>query len=219
MIFKIHLGANEAGKWLRVRLPRRALGRGAGGEGGLAGAEAHRGGCAGGSGRGACPDASSKLIIRVIYTEEFQHQTISPDAGMPDVPCGCAWEARAGNAWGQVCEPKAGSSPLPLLSPLAPSSCPQIPLPDTVEHVSVANLRNDVRRSRQIEKEEEFQMAISKTHDALRETEGPDIKEKMKEQIRQWFIECQSVSPASADSTLNPFPASPRSPHLPCPLV
>ncbi|ELK27537.1 Putative IQ and AAA domain-containing protein 1-like protein [Myotis davidii] len=69
-----------------------------------------------------------------------------------------------------------------------------IPLPDTVEHVSVANLRNDVRRSRQTEKEEEFQMAIAKTHDALRETEGPDIKEKMKEQIRQWFIECHALT-------------------------
>lgn len=88
MIFKIHLGANEAGKWLRVRLPRRAPGGVQVG----AGAEAHRGGCAGGSDRGAYPDASSKLIITVIYTEESRHQTISPDAGMPGVPCG--WHAR-----------------------------------------------------------------------------------------------------------------------------
>ncbi|XP_070281037.1 IQ and AAA domain-containing protein 1-like [Myotis yumanensis] len=69
-----------------------------------------------------------------------------------------------------------------------------IPLPGPVEHESVANLRQDVRRFRQIEKEEEFQLAISKTHDALRETEGPDIKEKMKEQIRQWFIECHALT-------------------------
>ncbi|XP_014321857.1 IQ and AAA domain-containing protein 1-like [Myotis lucifugus] len=69
-----------------------------------------------------------------------------------------------------------------------------IPLPGLVEHASVANLRQDVRRFRQIEKEEEFQLAISKTHDALRETEGPDIKEKMKEQIRQWFIECHALT-------------------------
>lgn len=122
-----------------------------------------------------------------------------------------ACEACVEDAWGQVCEPKAGSSPLLLLSPVASSSCPQIPLPDPVEHLSVANLRKDVRRFRQIEKEEEFQMANLKTHDALRETEGPNMREKMKEQIRQWFIECQSVSPASADSILNPFP-----PHL-CP--
>ncbi|EPQ16321.1 Putative IQ and AAA domain-containing protein 1 [Myotis brandtii] len=69
-----------------------------------------------------------------------------------------------------------------------------IPLPGPVEHESVANLRKDVRRFRQIEKEEEFQLAISKTQDALRETEGPDIKEKMKEQIRQWFIECHALT-------------------------
>ena len=49
-----------------------------------------------------------------------------------------------------------------------------------------------------------------KTHDALREMEVPDMREKMKEQIRQWFIECQSVSPASADPALNPsFPPHP----------
>lgn len=39
------------------------------------GPEAHRGGCAGRAGRGARPDASSKLIIRVIYTDELRLQT------------------------------------------------------------------------------------------------------------------------------------------------
>lgn len=59
-----------------------------------------------------------------------------------------------------------------------------------------AGLREDIRRVRQTEKEEEFQLAIEKTRDSIKETEGPDMKEKLKEQIRQWFIECQSVSPA-----------------------
>lgn len=59
-----------------------------------------------------------------------------------------------------------------------------------------ASLREDIRRVRQTEKEEEFQLEIEKTHDSIKETEGPDMKEKLKEQIRQWFIECQSVSPA-----------------------
>ncbi|CAK6434212.1 unnamed protein product [Pipistrellus nathusii] len=68
------------------------------------------------------------------------------------------------------------------------------PLPDPVEHMSVANLRKDVKRFRQTEKEEEFQMATVKTHDALRETEGPDMREKMKDQIRQWFIECHALT-------------------------
>jgi hypothetical protein len=52
---------------------------------------------------------------------------------------------------------------------------------------------------RQVEKEEEFQEAIGKTYESLTETEGPDMKERMKDQIRQWFIECQSVSTATAD--------------------
>lgn len=54
--------------------------------------------------------------------------------------------------------------------------------------MSQASLGGDVRRLLQTEKE--FQSAVVKTHDALRETEGPDMKEKMKVQIRQWFIEC-----------------------------
>ncbi|CAO2603641.1 IQ and AAA domain-containing protein 1-like, partial [Lemmus lemmus] len=50
------------------------------------------------------------------------------------------------------------------------------------------------RRARQVEKEEEFQDAIGKTHSSLTEIEGPDIKEKMKDQIRQWFIECHALT-------------------------
>lgn len=115
-----------------------------------------------------------------------------------------------GNAWGQVCEPEAGSSPLPLLSPSVPSPCPQLPLPNQVECLgmrSLTSLREDARRLRQIEKEEEFQLASVKTQDALKETEGPDMKEKIKAQIRQWFIECQSVSP--------PQLTQPSTPSLP----
>lgn len=61
-----------------------------------------------------------------------------------------------------------------------------------------------------MEKEEEFQDAIGKTHDSLTETEGPDMKEKMKDQIRQWFIECQSVSTVAAVLTFSPSPIVPR---------
>ncbi|EHH17871.1 hypothetical protein EGK_14352, partial [Macaca mulatta] len=71
-----------------------------------------------------------------------------------------------------------------------------LPSPNQVEHLSIisqACLWEDVRRLRQVEKEEEFRAAMVKAHDSLAETEGPDMKEKMKEQIRQWFIECQSV--------------------------
>nr|XP_012420844.1 PREDICTED: IQ and AAA domain-containing protein 1-like [Odobenus rosmarus divergens] len=57
-----------------------------------------------------------------------------------------------------------------------------------------AGFGEDVRRIRQTEKEEEFQLAMVKTHNSLRETEGPDMKEKLKEQIRQWFIECHALT-------------------------
>ncbi|XP_030789142.1 IQ and AAA domain-containing protein 1-like [Rhinopithecus roxellana] len=72
-----------------------------------------------------------------------------------------------------------------------------LPSPNQVEHLSIisqACLWEDVRRLRQVEKEEEFQAAMVKAHDSLAETEGPDMKEKMKEQIRQWFIECHDLT-------------------------
>ncbi|XP_011278936.2 IQ and AAA domain-containing protein 1-like isoform X1 [Felis catus] len=72
-----------------------------------------------------------------------------------------------------------------------------LPSPNKVESLGImfqAGLRDDVRRLCQIEKEEELQLAMVKTHDSLRETEGPDIKEKLKEQIRQWFIECRALT-------------------------
>lgn len=201
MIFKIHLGANEAGKWLRsgCQHGRWAWGWGWGRR--LTGGGAGAGGA--GGVEGASPDASSKLIIRVIYTDEFQApNTISPDAGKP---CCSAWVCvRAG-----LCAGMRGcwGAPLPPLSPLPPRPRPQLPSASPVEPMgarSQASLGADVRRLRQTEKEEEFQLAVVKAHDHLREVEGPDMKEKMKEQIRQWFIECQSVSPASADPPLSP---------------
>lgn len=73
--------------------------------------------------------------------------------------------------------------------------------------------REDVRRLHQLEEEEESQVAIVKTHNSLKETEGPDTKEKMKEQIRQWFMECQSVSAASADPALRLLLSCPQCPH------
>ncbi|KAK2096902.1 IQ and AAA domain-containing protein 1-like [Saguinus oedipus] len=87
--------------------------------------------------------------------------------------------------------------PLPLLSPSVSLPLPQLPSPNHVEHLSIISQAcqgEDGRRLRQMEKEEEFQAAMVKTHDSLAETEGPDMKEKMKEQIRQWFIECHDLT-------------------------
>lgn len=47
------------------------------------------------------------------------------------------------------------------------------------------------RRQKQREHEEDYQKAITSVTDKIRDLEGPDIKETMKDQIRQWFIECQ----------------------------
>ncbi|XP_053464724.1 IQ and AAA domain-containing protein 1-like [Nycticebus coucang] len=72
-----------------------------------------------------------------------------------------------------------------------------LPPPNQGEHlgiISQACLGDEVRRLRQVEKEEEFQVAMEKAHSSLTETEGPDMKEHMKEQIRQWFIECHALT-------------------------
>uniref|UniRef100_A0A8C3YP81 IQ motif containing with AAA domain 1 like n=1 Tax=Catagonus wagneri TaxID=51154 RepID=A0A8C3YP81_9CETA len=72
-----------------------------------------------------------------------------------------------------------------------------LPSPSQADPLGImaqASLGEEVRRLRQVEKEEEFQVAVMKTHDALKELEGPDMKEKMKEQIRQWFIECHALT-------------------------
>ncbi|XP_056655894.1 IQ and AAA domain-containing protein 1-like [Monodelphis domestica] len=52
----------------------------------------------------------------------------------------------------------------------------------------------EVRRQRQSEKEAEYQEAIVELHRHLRDKEGPNLQEKMKSQIRQWFIECHDVT-------------------------
>ncbi|XP_031236038.1 IQ and AAA domain-containing protein 1-like isoform X2 [Mastomys coucha] len=72
-----------------------------------------------------------------------------------------------------------------------------LPSPSQTARMNVlaqAFIGEETRRTRQVEKEEEFQEAIGKTHESLTETEGPDMKERMKDQIRQWFIECHALT-------------------------
>ncbi|XP_013360027.1 PREDICTED: IQ and AAA domain-containing protein 1-like [Chinchilla lanigera] len=57
-----------------------------------------------------------------------------------------------------------------------------------------ATLGEESRRQRQREMEEEFHVARGKVLESVAETEGPHMKEKMREQIRQWFIECRAVT-------------------------
>ncbi|KAL0186136.1 hypothetical protein M9458_017806, partial [Cirrhinus mrigala] len=44
------------------------------------------------------------------------------------------------------------------------------------------------RRIRQEEHEDDYQKSIGSVIHQLREVEGPEMKETMKDQIRQWFI-------------------------------
>uniref|UniRef100_A0A671FY86 IQ motif containing with AAA domain 1 like n=1 Tax=Rhinolophus ferrumequinum TaxID=59479 RepID=A0A671FY86_RHIFE len=65
---------------------------------------------------------------------------------------------------------------------------------ESLGNMSQASPRGNAGRLRQMEKEEEFQVALGKTQDSLRDLEGPFLKEQMKEQIRQWFIECHALT-------------------------
>ncbi|GAB1289471.1 IQ and AAA domain-containing protein 1-like [Apodemus speciosus] len=72
-----------------------------------------------------------------------------------------------------------------------------LPSPNQIARLNIlaqAFMGEESRRNRQVEKEEEFQEAMGKTHESLTETEGPDMKERMKDQIRQWFIECHALT-------------------------
>ncbi|XP_078509025.1 dynein regulatory complex protein 11-like isoform X2 [Lissotriton helveticus] len=53
-----------------------------------------------------------------------------------------------------------------------------------------SELIEDLRRAKRDAYEEEYQEALVTVKDRLMEVEGPDMKEQMKDQIRQWFIEC-----------------------------
>ncbi|XP_054449406.1 IQ and AAA domain-containing protein 1-like [Pteronotus mesoamericanus] len=73
---------------------------------------------------------------------------------------------------------------------MLPSPSPEEPL----GVLSQAGRGEDARRLLQLEKEEELQSAMVKVQSYLRETEGPAMKERIQEQIRQWFIECHALT-------------------------
>ncbi|XP_074841508.1 IQ and AAA domain-containing protein 1-like isoform X2 [Carettochelys insculpta] len=57
-----------------------------------------------------------------------------------------------------------------------------------------AQLGEEFRRLRQADYEAEYQQALVSIREGLYEVEGPDMKEEMKEQLRQWFIECHDLT-------------------------
>ena len=67
------------------------------------------------------------------------------------------------------------------------------PLPSNLKNTPQAlSLKTEGdRRLTQERHEEEFQQALITVKDKIRDGEGPDMKETMQDQIRQWFIECR----------------------------
>ncbi|XP_051525637.1 dynein regulatory complex protein 11-like isoform X3 [Myxocyprinus asiaticus] len=55
------------------------------------------------------------------------------------------------------------------------------------------------KRTRQGEHEDDYLKSISSVVFQLREVEGPEMKEAMKDQIRQWFIECRDATGSFPD--------------------
>ncbi|KAI7797549.1 hypothetical protein IRJ41_016743, partial [Triplophysa rosa] len=66
---------------------------------------------------------------------------------------------------------------------------PKLPNPSPLKLAVQNNEAN--RRMRQDEYEDDYQKSISSVTEMLREVEGQEMKEIMKYQIRQWFIECR----------------------------
>lgn len=57
-------------------------------------------------------------------------------------------------------------------------------------HLRAQELK-DGRHRVQEEHEIEYQKALVNIKESVRSVDGPDIKETLQEQIRQWFIECR----------------------------
>uniref|UniRef100_A0AAY4BCR0 ATPase AAA-type core domain-containing protein n=1 Tax=Denticeps clupeoides TaxID=299321 RepID=A0AAY4BCR0_9TELE len=60
--------------------------------------------------------------------------------------------------------------------------------------VAAADAIEQRRRQKQREHEDDYQKATVSVTGLLRESEGPDMKETLKDQIRQWFFECRDAT-------------------------
>ena len=69
------------------------------------------------------------------------------------------------------------------------------PSPKDLKQLPQYQAKKTEDRRREIVKhnEKEFQQALVSIKEKLRQTEGPDIRERMISQIRQWFLECRSL--------------------------
>ena len=67
------------------------------------------------------------------------------------------------------------------------------PLPKDSKQVPQYQSKKTEERRRDIvqHNEKDLQQALIYIKEKLRQSEGPDIKERMISQIRQWFLECR----------------------------
>lgn len=67
------------------------------------------------------------------------------------------------------------------------------PLPKDQKQLPQYQAKKTEEKRREIVKhnEKEFQQALVSIKERVRQTEGPDMKERMIAQIRQWFLECR----------------------------
>jgi hypothetical protein len=70
---------------------------------------------------------------------------------------------------------------------------PPLPANPKATPQAIAAKTEQKRRETQDIHEQEYMQALVTVKDKLREVEGPDMKETMMDQIRQWFIECRYI--------------------------
>ncbi|CAI9720153.1 regulatory complex 11-like [Octopus vulgaris] len=70
------------------------------------------------------------------------------------------------------------------------------PLPNIPGNTAVASALNTMEKRRAIQEvhEEEYRQALVSVKERIQDVEGSDMKERMQDQIRQWFIECRDAS-------------------------
>ena len=71
---------------------------------------------------------------------------------------------------------------------------PERPSPSPAEQC--AHQVEAARRAVQEQHEAEYQRAVISIKESVRAVEGPDIRETLQEQIRQWLIECRWDTPS-----------------------
>jgi hypothetical protein len=70
------------------------------------------------------------------------------------------------------------------------------PLPKDLKQLPQYAAKKTEERRRDIVKhnEKEYQQGLVSIKEKIRQSEGPDMKEQMISQIRQWFLECRDVT-------------------------